>query len=188
MKKMSQSIPFIGIVLLAMAMLSACATAPQEQPKGDADGQTPGLYKNEEYHFTAEYPEHYVPERLLGDDVFRAVNTNAYKIPVFNVTVADAQAGEALDANVWIESAKKATPGSKRFKILSEEMVTLNDGTPGLLVFYKWTFSDGMTKLQTASMWIIKNGKSISTNATTILGGDTTPDKLKAMVSSIKFF
>ena len=64
MKKMSQSLTFIGIVLLAMAMLSACATAPQEQPKGDAGGQTPGLYKNEEYRFTAEYPDHYVPERL----------------------------------------------------------------------------------------------------------------------------
>jgi hypothetical protein len=28
----------------------------------------------------------------------------------------------------------------------------------------------------------------MSTNATTILGGDTTPDKLLEMVSSIKFF
>ncbi len=188
MKKLSQGLAFIGIILLSMVLLSACASTPQEQSKGDTGGQTPGLYKNEEYRFTAEYPDHYVPERLAGDDVFRAVNTNAYKIPVFNVTVADAKAGEALNAKVWIKSAKKATPGSKRFKILSEEMVTLNDGTPGLLVFYKWTFSDGMTKLQTASMWVIKNGKSISASATTILGGDTTPDKLKAMVSSIKFF
>ncbi len=188
MKKMPKCLVFIGIAILGLAMLSACATAPQEQPKVDAGGQTPGLYKNDDYRFTAEYPDHYVQESLQGDDVFRAVNTNSYKIPVFNVTVADAQAGEALDANAWIESAQKASPGSKRFKILSEEMVTLNDGTPGLLVFYKWTFSDGMTKLQTASMWIIKNGKSISANATTILGGDTTPDKLKAMVSSIKFF
>ena len=185
MKKLSQCLALIGIVLLSLVMLSACASTPQPQSQ---PGQTPGHYKNDEYHFTADYPDHYLPQRLEGDDVFRAANPNAYKIPVFNVTVADAEAGSALDANAWMESAKKAAPGSKRFNVLSEKMVTLNDGTPGLAITYKWTFSDGATKLQTASMWVIKNGKLISTNATTILGGDTKPDKLLEMVSSIKFF
>jgi hypothetical protein len=185
MKRLSHCLSLMGVVLLALFMLSACASTPQPQLQ---QGQTPGQYKNDEYRFTADYPDHYLVQALEGDDVFRAANPNAWKIPVFNVTVADAEAGAALDANVWIASAQKATPGSKRFKILSEKMVTLNDGTPGLALTYKWTFSDGATKLQTASLWVIKNGKSISANATTILGGDTKPDTLLEMVSSIKFF
>ena len=67
-------------------------------------------------------------------------------------------------------------------------MVTLNDGTPGLALTYKWTFSDGMTKLQTASMWVLKDGKSITATATTILGGDTTPEMLLEMVKTLKFY
>ena len=178
----------IGIAILGIAMLSACATAPKEQPKGDAGDQTPGFYKNEEYRFTAEYPDHYVPERLERDEVLHVANPNAWKIPVFTVNIADMKGDEKLDAQAYIDSAKKALPGSKRHKILSEEMVTLNDGTPGLKMFFTYTLPDGITKLQTASMWILKDGKAISTNATTILGGDTKPDKLLEMVSSIKFF
>ncbi len=185
MKKLPQSLMFIGIVLLSMVMLSACASTPQPQSQ---PGQTPGHYKNDEYRFTVEYPDHYVPERLERDEVFHVANPNTWKIPVFTVNIADAKADAKLDSQAYMDDAKKAMPGSKRFKILSEEMVTLNDGTPGLKMFFKYTMPDGTTKLQTASMWIIKDGKSISTNATTILGGDTTPDKLLEMASSIKFF
>ncbi len=185
MKKMSQSLMSIGIVLLSVVMLSGCASTPQPQSQLE---QIPGHYKNDEYRFTVEYPDNYVLLDLKKDEVFRAANPNGYNIPVFYVIVADAQAGAALDANAFVAAVEKGVPGSKRFKILSEKMVTLNDGTPGLALTYKWTFSDGITKLQTASMQVLKDGKSISTNATTILGSDTTPDKLLEMVSSIKFF
>ena len=185
MKKLSQNLAFIGIVLLALAMLSACASAPQPQSQS---GFTPGHYKNDEYRFTVEFPDHYVPERLERDEVFHVANSNSWKIPVFTVNIADAEADAKLDSQAYMDSVKKTMPGSKRYKILSEEMVTLNDGTPGLKMFFKYTMADGTTKLQTASMQILKDGKSIATNATTILGGDTTPDKLLEMVSSIKFF
>jgi len=185
MKRLSHCLSLMGVVLLALIMLSACASTPQPQVQ---PGQTPGHYKNDEYRFTADYPDHYVPIGLQKDEVFRAANPNGYNIPVFYIIVADAQAGAALDANAFVAAVKKGVPGSKRFKILSEKMVTLNDGTPGLALTYKWTFSDGVTKLQTASMQVLKDGKSISTNATTILGGDTKPEKLMEMVSSIKFF
>lgn len=185
MKRLPECLVSIGIVLLSMVILLACASTPQPQSLPE---QRPGLYVNGEYRFTVEYPDYYLPEPLQGDDVFRAVNTNPYKIPVVNVTIADAQAGEVLDANAFIKSAQKSLPGSKRFKVLSEKMVTLNNGAPGLTLVYKWTWTDGMTKLQTATMWVLKDGKSISANATTILGGDTTPEMLLGMVSSIKLY
>ena len=185
MRKLSQGTMFIGVIFLSMVMLSACASTPQPQSQ---PGQTPGHYKNDEYRFTVEYPDHYVMQRLERDEVFHVANPNQWKIPVFTVNISDAKAEEKLDAQAYVGSVKKTIPGSKRYKVLSEEMVTLNDGTLGLKMFFKYTLPDSVTKLQTASMWILKDGKSMSTNATTILGGDTTPDKLLEMVSSIKFF
>lgn len=169
-------------VLGCFVMLQACAGAPK-LPESKA-----GLYANQELSFTVEYPDNYASQPLQGDEVFRAANPNPYLIPVLTVSVADVDAGGKLESAPFMESAKAAVPGSKRFKLLSEEMVTLNDGTPGLALAYKWTFSDGMTKLQTASLWILKDGKSISANATTILGGDTTPEMLLEMVKTLKFY
>jgi hypothetical protein len=163
-------------------MLQACAGAPK-LPESKA-----GLYANQELSFTVEYPENYVAQPLQGDEVFRTANPNPYLIPVLTVSVADASADAKLESAPCLESAQAAVTGSKRFKILSEEMVTLNDGTPGLALTYKWTFMDGMTKLQTASMWVLKDGKSISVSCTTILGGDTTPEVLLAMVKTLNFY
>jgi hypothetical protein len=170
------------MVLGCFAMLQACAGAPK-LPESKA-----GLYANQELSFTVEYPENYVAQPLQGDEVFRTANPNPYLIPVLTVNTSDAEAGVELASAPFLASAQAATPGSKRFKVLSEEMVTLNDGTPGLALTYKWTFSDGMTKLQTASLWVLKDGKSISANATTILGGDTTPEMLLEMVKTLKFY
>ncbi len=184
MKKKSQIFAISLACILGMVFLSACATT---QPQ-TLTGFTPGKYQNDEYRFTVEFPDHYEVQKIKGDEVFKVANPNMYSIPVFSVNIADAKPEDKLDSQVFLKSVKKAAPRSKRFKILSEEMITLNDGTPGLAMFFKFTLEDGVTKLQTASMWVIKDGKSFSTNATTILGGDTGPDKLLAMVKSLSFF
>ncbi|MEN8246088.1 MAG: hypothetical protein ABFS43_14440 [Thermodesulfobacteriota bacterium] len=172
----------ILMVLGCFVMFQACASAPK-LPEAK-----PGLYVNPEFSFTVEYPENYVAQPLQGDEVFRTANPNPYLIPVLTISVADADAGAKLESAPFLASAQAAVPGSKRFKVLSEEKVTLNDGTPGLALTYKWTFMDGMTKLQTASMWALKDGKSITASCTTILGGDTTPEMLLEMVKTLKFY
>lgn len=172
----------IMMVLGCFVMLQACASAPT-LPEAK-----PGLYVNPEFSFTVAYPENYVAQPLQGGEVFRTANPNPYLIPVLTVSVDDAGADTKLESAPFLASAQAANPGSKRFKVLSEEMVTLNDGTPGLALTYKWTFVDGMTKLQTASMWTVKDGKSIAASCTTILGGDTTPEMLLEMVKTLKFY
>ena len=182
MKRLSQRPGFVCVVLCTAVMLAACATLTVVQP------EAAGKYRNEEYRFTVEYPDHYAPQGLKrADEVFHAANPTIYRLPQFTVNIADAEEGATLDAKAWITSVRKTSHGLKRFKVLSEKMVTLNDGTPALAMFYKYTYKES-TKLQSASMWILKDGKSISATATTILGGATTPDKLLKMVSSFKFY
>ena len=170
------------MVLGCFLMLQACASAPK-LPEAK-----PGLYVNNEFGFTVEYPENYLQQPPQGDEIFRTANPNPYMIPVLTVNVEDAEADAKLDSAAFLKSVEDANPGSKRFKLLSEKMVALNDGTPGLALTYKWTFVDGMTKLQTGSLWTVKNGKSITISCTTILGGDTTPEMLLDMVSTLTIY
>lgn len=187
MKKVSRNPWMVGMILLSFALLSACAAPSKTQPK-QGHKASAGIYKNDQYGFSVQYPSHYKPQPLINDEVFRAANPNEWLVPVITANVGDPESGMKLESAAFIASAKRDNAGSKRFKVLSEKGVTLNDGTPGLALTYKWTWTDGMTKLQTATLWAIKGGKSISANATTVLGGDTTPEKLMAMVSTLKFY
>ncbi|ACL01970.1 hypothetical protein Dalk_0261 [Desulfatibacillum aliphaticivorans] len=184
MNKRSRIAAMMLVSLIVMVFVSACATTkPQAQP-----GFTPGKYENAEYRFTVTFPDHYELQELQGDEVFKVANPNMYRIPVFSVNVAEAKPGQTLDAQAFVDSVSETMPKAKRFKILSEESIALSDGTPALAIFFKYLYSDGATKLQTASVWAIKDGKSFSTNATTILGGDTGPDKLMEVAKSLTFF
>ncbi len=177
-----KKVVIVMLVLGCFVMLQACASTPK-LPEAK-----PGLYVNNEFNFSVEYPENYVQQPPQGDEIFRTANPNPYLIPVLTVNVEDASVDAKLESGAFLKSAEESNPGSKRFKILSEEMTALNDGTPGLALAYKWTFVDGMTKLQTGSMWAVKDGKSITISCTTILGGDTTPEMLLEMVSTLKFY
>ena len=91
-------------------------------------------------------------------------------------------------AKGWIEAVKRDIPGTKRFKIFSETMVTLEDGTQAAAYTLKWNWTDGVTKLQTAAVTAYKGEKSVTVTATTVLGGETTPDKLLEMCKTLKFY
>ncbi len=183
MAKVSQKLWIILLGLISFVLVQACATAPKlPEPK-------PGLYVNEEYRFSVEYPEDWQADALQGvGEVMRVHNPNQWKLPVLTATVADLDDDATLSSEGFIESAKANNPGAKRFKVLSEEMITLNDGTPALAMTWKWTWSDGVTKLQTATVLANKEKNAISTHATTVLGGDTTPDMLLAMAKTLKFY
>jgi hypothetical protein len=189
MKRLSQSLTFIGIVLLSIAMLTACATAPQEQPKADAGGQTPGLYKNEEYRFTLNYPEQWEYQKLQAKtEVVRVASPDNYNLPVLVAFVTDLADGDSLDPEAFVKSAEKDQPGTKRYKVLEQEDLTLNNGTSGKGFTYKWTWSDGSTKLVTGALIFIKDGKFFTATTTTFLGGATKPAQLLEIAKSWKFY
>jgi len=180
MKELSRGLRITLVVLLGFVMLSACATVP----KG-----TPGLYVNKDLGFSVKYPENWKPDKLQPGELLRVVNPTQYKLPVLTATVIDQVKGAKLEdsAKNWIASVKKANPKTKRFKALSKEMIKLEDGTPASAYVIKWTWADGVTKLQSAAVTAFKGKKAVTISATTVFGGQTTPAKLLAMCKTLKF-
>ncbi len=182
MKRVSQRLWIILLVLAAFVLLQACASAPKlPDPK-------PGLYVNEEYRFSVSYPENWTTEPLQPGEIFRAANPSQYKLPVITAGVGDLQEGASLDPKGFTDAVKQSIPGTKRFKIFEQEDVKLNDGTPAKAFTYTWTWTDGFTKLLTAALITIKEDKYFNSTATTIVGGDTKPEQLLEMVKSWKFY
>ncbi len=194
MKKLSQRLWIILLVLTGFVLLQACATAPKlPEPK-------PGLYVNEEFRFSVEYPENWKSEPLQPNEVLRAASQTQYKLPVITAGVSDLWEGASLDPEAWTEVVKQAIPGTKRFKVFEQEDVTLNDGTPAKAMTYSWTWADGMTKLYTAALITIKEvetetdekkGKFFNTTVTmapALEGGDIKAEQMLKMVKSWKFY
>ncbi|MBW2612192.1 MAG: hypothetical protein JRE12_07470 [Deltaproteobacteria bacterium] len=170
------------LVLGCFVMFQACASAPK-LPESQ-----PGLYVNPEFRFSVNYPENWTAEPLQAGEVLRAANPNLYKVPVITASVADLAEGASLDTKAFTVVAQAAQTGSKRYKVLSEEDITLNDGTPAKAFTYKWTWTDGVSKLVTAAVISIKDDKFFTTTVTTLLGGETKPEQLLEIVKSWKFY
>jgi hypothetical protein len=173
------------IVLLALGcfiLLQALASATE------LPAQKPGLYVNTEHRFSVAYPDTWKPGTLQPGEVLRAANPNMYSLPVITASISEQKKDTTLDVNVFLDSAKKAEPGSDGYKVVSQNDVTLNDGTPARAFIYEWTWSDGFTELVTGALITIKNGKYFSSTATTIVGGETSPEQLLEMVRGWKFY
>jgi hypothetical protein len=184
MKGLSRSVVLAGIVLLSLVLLSACATSSKDQA---AAGATPGVYKNEEHGFTFTYPESFVMLPLQYDtEVLRVAYPNQWNLPSVVVDVS-AVANEALDPQAYMDAVKENNPGTKRFKVLSEKDMTTNDGRPAKSFTFKWTWSDGFSKLQSAAFLTHKDGAGITCISTTGLGTEPTPEVLQAMCEAFQF-
>jgi hypothetical protein len=168
-------------VLAGFVLLQACASAPKLPEPG------PGLYVNEEFRFSIIYPDNYQPDALQTNEVLRAANPNEWKIPNITAAVNDLKGDGALEIQKYLDAVKELNPGSKRFKVLSEKDLTLNDGTPAKAFSFKWSWTDGVTKLQSGALITNKGEKSFSCTATTILGGDTKPEVLQGWCESWMF-
>ena len=184
MKALSRSLWLVGIVLLSFVLLSACATSSKDQA---ADAAVPGVYKNVEQGFTFTYPENFTVLPLQYDnEVLRVAYPNQWNLPSVVVNVSD-EANETLDPQVYMDGVKENNPGTKRYKVLSEKDMTTNDGRPAKSFSFKWTWSDGVSKLQSGAFLSSKGGKAITCIATTGLGSEPTPDVLQAMCEAFKF-
>jgi hypothetical protein len=188
MKGLSRNLVLVGIVLLSFTLLSACATSSKDSAADPAaDGAVAGVYKNEALGFTFTYPENFKILPLQFDtEVLRVAYPNEWNLPSVVVGVSD-EPFEALDPQLYMDAVKANWPGTKRFKVLSEKDMTTNEGTPAKSFSFKWTWSDGVSKLQSGAFLTNKGDKAISCIATTGLGSEPTPDVLQAMCEAFKF-
>jgi hypothetical protein len=188
MKGLSRSLVLVGVVLLSFVLLSACATSSKDSAADPAaDGVVAGVYKNEALGITFTYPENYKMQPLQSEtEVLRVANPTQYLLPVITLSVADVPY-ETLDPQIVMDSMKESLPGTKRYKVLSEKDMTLNDGTPAKSFTFKWTWSDGSSKLLSGALIANKDGKPVTCTSTTMLGGETMPDVLQAMCEAFKF-
>ena len=188
MKGLSRNLVLVGVVLLSFVLLSACATSSKDQAADQAsDKAVPGVYKNDAQGFTFTYPENFLVLPLQTDrEVLRVGYPNQWNLPSIVVGVADVPF-EKLDPQIYMDGVKETNPGTKRFKVLSEKDITTNDGRPAKSFTFKWTWSDGVSKLQSAAFITNKGEKAISCISTTGLGSEPTPDVLQVMCETFIF-
>jgi hypothetical protein len=188
MKGLSRNLVLVGIVLLSFTLLSACATSSKDSAADPASAEAvPGVYKNEAQGFTFTYPESFKVLPLEKDrEVLRVAYPNEWLLPNIVIAVSDVS-NEGLDPQVLMDAIKEDYPGAKRFKVLSEKDMTTNDGRPAKSFSFKWTWSDGVSKLQTAAFLTNKGEAGIVCTSTTGLGSEPTPDVLQAMCEAFKF-
>jgi hypothetical protein len=170
-------------VLFAFAisglLLAACASMPKAKP---------GLYVNQEHRFSVDYPASWQGQPLQGDEVLRAANPTQFKLPVVTAAVAPQRQEASLDPKAFMAVMQQRIAGSSDFKLLSEENITLNDSTPGKAFTFEWLWADKTTRLTTATLIAIKNGRYYNATATNISGGSPPADQLLAIVKSWKFY
>jgi hypothetical protein len=96
MTKVSQRSGIILLVLISFVLVQSCATAPKlPEPK-------PGLYVNEEFRFSVEYPEDWITDALQSEEeVLRVHHPNQWKIPVLTVNVAELSDDAELSSSVY---------------------------------------------------------------------------------------
>lgn len=184
---------YFVVLMAVMFALTSCVSGGNSgtpaAPAAEKAKPVAGVYTNAENSFSVNYPPNWEKKPLKGDEVLRVVNNNAWGIPLMVVSVSDlaADAVKLEDAAPgYFEAMKKENPNAKRFKILSKEMIKLNDGTDALTITFKYSM-DATTKLQCALLQTYKNEKVISVITITILGGKTSPDKLLEMAKTYRF-
>jgi len=169
-------------LVLALAvgcsLLAGCASQPKSRP---------GYYFNPQHGFSVEYPDGWQSQAPQHEEVFRAANPSQFKLPVVTASVTDLRPGATLDPGAFTEAMQRMIPGSRDFNVTSQEDVTLNDSTPAKAFVFEWVWTDGNTKMVTAALIAIKNGKFFTATATNALGASPPPARLLQVVKTWKF-
>jgi len=192
MRKVSERpwITLLAAIVFIMVSAGTAAAKEEASPEQAKSGQKVKQYTHGYPAFSIEYPDHWQEDLLMGMSVFKRANPNRYKTPSIEVSVTPMGIGsrEGLyDAKIFTDSIKAIIPGTKNFKILKEEPLTLPDGTKALAFTYTWIWTDGTTKLSTAALNVSRNGKFYAVTSTCIPGLDAeTPDDLLLYVKSFK--
>jgi hypothetical protein len=178
MKILPRAFEMTAALALVTALAGGCSSLPHARS---------GLYVNQEHRFSVDYPPSYKTEPLRQDEVFRAANPSPYKLPVVTAAVADLRPGATLDPASFMQVMQRRIPGTTGFQVMSQQDVVLNDSTPAKAFVFEWTWSDGKTKMMTAALIAIKDGKYYNATATGTPSGGPTAQQLLEIVKSWEF-
>jgi hypothetical protein len=155
MNKFSRVLLVVVFVMVSSVLLMSCKTAPK--------------FENQLPAFTLDYPDNYKMGKPANkDELLRVHGPVQGGNPTLTVTVVNLEKGAKLEdaAEGWVDSVQKQFPAATRFKILSESIITLNDGTKASEYLISWRWVDGMTMLTTSAVTAYKGGKAVSVSAT----------------------
>ena len=141
--------------MASSALFMSCKTTPKFEYKSPA--------------FTLEYPANYTMGKPANaTEMLRVHGPVQGGNPTLTVSVLNLEKGTKLDdaAEGWVDSVQKSFPQATRFKILSENIITLNDGTKASEYIISWRWVDGMTMLTTSAVTAHKGGKIVTISAT----------------------
>ena len=183
MGKTFKILGILGLVVACGACLLAGAMA-RELPEAK-----PGLYVHKDLRFTFSSPAQWEEQAPRGVEVLRVAKPNQFHLPVLTVAINDLTKGALLNdaSKRYIQSVKKSVPGSSQFKILTDKPITLKDGIPARGVTFKWNYNP-MVQLQSAGLIVYRGKKVVSLTGTTLLEGQTTPEKLLEMLQTLGFY
>ena len=143
-------------VMASSALFMSCKTAPK--------------FENQSPAFTVDYPDKYKMGTPMTGEVLRVHGPipGGSGNPTFTVSIGPLEKGAKLEdaAEEWVKSVQKTFPNTSRYKILSENIITLNDGTKASEYLISWRWEDGMTMLTTSAVTAFKGGKFINVSAT----------------------
>lgn len=171
-----------ALLLLMLALGSALLF-------GCAGQQTarPGFYVNQQYAFSVDYPESWQTQPPQHQEIFRAAAPTQYKLPVVTASVTEHPKSTTLDPKAFTDVMQQMLAGSSGYSILSQEDVTLNDSTPAKAFTFEWVLADGKTKMVTAALITMKDGKYYNVTVTNAAGAPPSPEQLLGVVKSWKF-
>jgi hypothetical protein len=156
MNKFSRVLLVAVFVMVSSALFMTCETAQKK-----FESQSPA--------FTLDYPKGYTMGKPINEtELLRVHGPIQGGNPTLTVTVVDLAKDSKLEdaAEGWVDSVQKQFPAATRFKILSENIITLNDGTKASEYLISWRWVDGMTMLTTSAVTAYKGGKAVSISAT----------------------
>jgi hypothetical protein len=154
MNKFSRVLVVIVFAMVSSVLFIGCKTAPKFEYQSPA--------------FTIDYPDNYTMGKPMEGEVLRVHGPVQGGNPTLTVSIAALDKDAKLDdaAEGWMASVQKTFPAATRFKILSENIITLNDGTKASEYLISWRWVDGMTMLTSSAVTAYKGGKSITISAT----------------------
>ena len=144
-------------------------------------------YIDEGLHFTAEYPSGWSKGNLISPgEVFTASFFG--QLPNVGIFVDNIPDGISLDdfPKSIPEMFKRLYPESIEHKIISEKMITLEDGTKAVEFSMEWDWNNPTLKLITMFVAAYKDNKSIMVLSTNNLSGSL--DINRKIIHSLKFY
>ncbi len=136
------------LIFLGFTTISFCTKPPKLEP---------GIYVNYELNFTIEFPKDWIAgEKIPGENLY-LMSPNQSPNLVLSVYRKDAVLKNAPEE--WMNLTKMLIPSSGQYKVLSREIISLNDGTTAMKAKISWAIQN--INLMTSFLAVDKNNKRI---------------------------